>query len=500
MSAPSIAARTPAVRNTIWRDDLLSSTSLTPPSRAPLVQNHRAEYAAGMASCLRIIHSQKEAAPEKKRRVFQNQAAEIATYIKVGGVDKIAAVDSLANAAESVGIDADTATAIMSDAIQRAEVRRPDDKRTTFSIHCMAAKASRTLVTCNLSEVTPERIEWLWPGRVAVGKLTMIAGEPGLGKSQVALYVASVISIGGVWADRHERVQLGRVIILCAEDGLSDTIRPRVDAAAGDPSRVTVIRAVETKGDGGVTRASFNLAADLALLEQEIKRCGDVGLVVIDPISSYMGKIDSHKNTDVRSVLEPIGEMAERLRVAVLAITHLNKSDGKAINRFSGSIAFIAAARAAFTVVKDPDDETGSRHLFLQVKNNIAAPQPGLGFRLEQREVAAGVIGSSVAWDDSAPITLTADQALNSGGQKVEQTAKDDAAEFLRDVLAGGAVDVLDIEAEARAATMLSDNRRLKESKPFRDAAKALCIIKKRVGFGPGARVSWSLPTTPTTA
>jgi hypothetical protein len=93
----------------------------------------------------------------------------------------------------------------------------------------------------------------------------------------------------------------------------------------------------------------------LALLEQEIKRCGDVGLVLIDPVSSYMGKVDSHKNTDVRGVLEPIGEMAERLRVAVLAITHLNKSDGKAISRFIGSIAFVAAARAAFTVVRGPE-------------------------------------------------------------------------------------------------------------------------------------------------
>jgi putative DNA primase/helicase len=128
-----------------------------------------------------------------------------------------------------------------------------------------------------------------------------------------------------------------------------------VDAAGGDPSCITVVRAVETKGAGGVTRGSFNLAADLALLEQEIKRCGDVGLVLIDPVSSYMGKVDSYKNTDVRGVLEPIGEMAEGLRVAVLAITHLNKSDGKAISRFIGSIAFVAAARAAFTVVRDPE-------------------------------------------------------------------------------------------------------------------------------------------------
>jgi RecA-family ATPase len=334
---------------------------------------------------------------------------------------------------------------------------------------------------------------------VAVGKITLIAGEPGLGKSQVALYVASAVSTGGTWPDRHDPAPRGRVIILSAEDGLGDTIRPRVDAAGGDPSRITVIRAVETKADGGVTRASFNLAADLALLEQEIKRCGDVRLVVIDPVSSYMGKVDSHKNADVRGVLEPIGEMAERLRVAVLAITHLNKGDGKAINRFIGSIAFIAAARAAFTVVKDPDDETGTRRLFLQVKNNIAASQPGLALRLEQREIAPGIIGSSVAWDDSAPVTMTADQALNSGGQKAEQTAKDDAVEFLRELLADGAIDVLDIEAEARASAMLAENRRLKESKPFRDAAKALRVVRKRAGFGPGARMSWALPDAPTT-
>jgi RecA-family ATPase len=463
-------------------------------------QNSKAEYAAGVASCLRIIYSQREAASEKKRRVFQNQAAEIATYIKAGGVDKIEAVDSLANAANSVGIDPDTATAIMSAAIQQAEARLPDRKYESLSVDRIVEKPSRALVTCDLSDVTPQKIDWLWPGRVAVGKLTMIAGEPGLGKSQVALYVASVVSTGGFWADGYDRAPFGRVIILCAEDGLSDTIRPRVDAAGGDPSRITVIRAVESKGDGSTSRTSFNLSSDLALLEQEIKRCGDIGLVLIDPVSSYMGKVDSHKNTEVRSVLEPIGEMAERLRVAVLAITHLNKSDGKAINRFVGSIAFVAAARAAFMVVKDPDDDTGTRRLLLQVKNNIAASQSGLAFRLEQREIAPGVIGSSVAWDDSAPITLSADEALNGQGQKAKQTAKDDAVEFLRDLLAEGPVDVLDIEAEARAATMLSDKRRLRESKPFRDAAKALDIIKKRTGFGPGARVSWSLPRTPTTS
>jgi RecA-family ATPase len=355
-------------------------------------------------------------------------------------------------------------------------------------------KPGRALVTCALSDVVPEKVEWLWPGRVALGKLTMIAGEPGLGKSQLSIAIAATVTTGAPWPENDGHAPSGSVIILSAEDGIADTIRPRFDAAGGDPSRVTVIRAVQAAGAGGSGRQPFNLAADLALLEEEIKLRCDVRLVLIDPVSSYLGKIDSHKNTEVRSVLEPIGDMAERLRVAVLAITHLSKSDGKAINRVVGSIAFVAAARATFAVVADPDDEAGLRRLLLQVKNNIAPPQPGLAFRLVQQEVAPGVIGSAVAWDCSTPVTTTVDRALKGSATDEDRTAKDDAVEFLQEILASGPADVLDIEAEARAAAMLSETRRLKESKPFRAAADKLHVIKKRHGFGPGARVQWSLP------
>ena len=114
------------------------------------------------------------------------------------------------------------------------------------------------------------------------------------------------------------------------------------------------------------------MQADLDLLEGCLERIPDTRLnIVIDPISSYMGKVDSHKNADVRSVLEAAGEMAARHRVALLGITHFSKGGGqKAINQFIGSIAFVAAARTAYAVMADPDDET--RRLFMPVKNGLA--------------------------------------------------------------------------------------------------------------------------------
>jgi len=162
---------------------------------------------------------------------------------------------------------------------------------------------ARELVTCTLSDVMPEKIDWVWRGRLAVGKLTILAGEPGLGKSQVTLYVASTVTCGAKWVGSDERARRGRVLMLSAEDGLADTVRPRFDAAGGESSMVSIIRATRSIVPGGHTRGTFNLSADLSLLEQEIVRLGDVKLVIIDPLSSYMMNIDSHRNTDVRSSL-----------------------------------------------------------------------------------------------------------------------------------------------------------------------------------------------------
>ena len=234
------------------------------------------------------------------------------------------------------------------------------------------------LITRCASEIEPERVEWLWPGRIAKGKHTCIAGEPGTGKSQLATYVAAQISMGAAWPCDEGSAPQGSVLMLSAEDGEADTIVPRLHAAGADLGRVHIVSAVRT--DFRSSRG-FSLQADIELLEQKIAELGDVALITIDPISSYLGKTDSHKNAEVRGVLEPLSAMAERTRVAVLSVTHFSKAGAanttKALHRFIGSIAFVGAPRMAFAVIEDADDR--DRRLMLHAKNNLAAPAARAG-------------------------------------------------------------------------------------------------------------------------
>jgi putative DNA primase/helicase len=195
---------------------------------------------------------------------------------------------------------------------------------------------------------------------------------------------------------------------------------------------------------------------------------------------------------------EAVGEMAERRHVAIVGITHFSKSGQRAINAFLGSIAFIAAARAAFAVMKDDTDE--SRHLFLPVKNNLAPLGEGIAFRLEQHMIP-GADGcgpaSAVSWD-SAPVTATADQVMAANaGTAASHTAKADCIEFLEKVLADGWTEVVDVTAEAISAGLHAEGKQLKDNKPMRDARVSLKVETRRDGFGKGARWFWALPGTP---
>jgi putative DNA primase/helicase len=352
----------------------------------------------------------------------------------------------------------------------------------------------RDLVCVRASDVTPKPTEWFWPGRIARGKQTMVGGDPEAGKSTCLASIVAKATTGAVLPGGEHHAPVGNVIILQAEDGIEDTCVPRLIAAGADLKRVFFIGAVR-QGD---SERSFNFATDLDALEAKINEVGDVVLVIIDPISSYLGKTDSHKNAELRGVLEPVGRLAERTNVAVVSITHFNKAQagqsGKTIYRFIGSIGFIAAARAAFVVVEDPDDS--SRSLFLHAKNNLAPPPPGLAFRKTQTIIAGGIVTSLAQWD-LEPVAMTANQAMGESRDTHERSATDEVEDFLREVLAIEPRPVTEIETEARGAGFLKEGERIRQNKPFRAARARLGIETYKP---PGSMVGgwvWKLPKVP---
>jgi putative DNA primase/helicase len=288
-----------------------------------------------------------------------------------------------------------------------------------------------------------KHVEWLWQGRLARGKLTLLAGEPGIGKSQISIDIAARISKGGRWPDGNNAPS-GSVVILSAEDSADDTLRPRLEAADAALPRVHMLTATIIDGKP----VTFSLQVHLEMLGAKLVEIGDAAVVIIDPITSYMGKIDGHQTVDVRAVLEPLAAFAERHDVAVLAISHLPKaSQSKALHAVTGSLAFVAAARMVFIATKEPQT---ARRLLLPVKNNLGPLAAGLGFSLEQRFVGNEILASHVIWD-SAPVTTTADEAVAAASNQ-GATAMREAVDFLREELSTEARPAQDIRKAATSA------------------------------------------------
>lgn len=340
-------------------------------------------------------------------------------------------------------------------------------------------------VIVRLADVVPQPVKWLWVGRIALGKLTLIAGDPGLGKSFLTLDIAARVSRGLAWPDSgnvaHEPAG---VVLLSAEDDAADTIRPRLDAAGADVHRVIALQAVPTMGDNGQPAGTrmFDLSRDLDMLERAIFECPNCRLVVIDPLTAYLGaNADSHKNADIRSLLAPLATLAAKHGVALVAVTHLNKnSAGAAIYRTMGSLAFTAAARAAWVVTKDK--ENLHRRLFLPIKNNIAQDSGGLAYSIE---VVPGHVQPALAWE-SEPVCISADDALDSTPKDKAGGALEEAMDWLRDALVDGPRPAADIKAMAASEGI--------KARTLDRAKKELAVIASREGYSEKGRWVWHMP------
>jgi RecA-family ATPase len=273
---------------------------------------------------------------------FLEGAATLGAAVSGQWLPKNVVVDrlvQLAAAHNGFGLDNGQIERIIADAIPST--------RPVRSLEKLSSKPKRRLISHRASDLQPEKLTWVWPGRIPEGKLVLLGGPPGLGKSQVTAFIAAIVSNGGAWPCGEGSAAPGNVMIMSAEDGIQDTIVPRLIAAGANTHRVHIVAAA-SKPDG-TGRKTFSLKTDVDLLEMKAKEIGDVRLIIVDPISAYMGGSDGNGNVETREVLEPLADMANRLRIAVVAVTHLNKGGGggnqSALNRFAGSIAFRGSTR-----------------------------------------------------------------------------------------------------------------------------------------------------------
>lgn len=325
-----------------------------------------------------------------------------------------------------------------------------------------------------LSDVQPERVSWLWPGRIPLGKLTILDGDPGNGKSTLTLDIAARVSLGTEMPDgTHSYVDgPAGVVLLSAEDGLGDTIRPRLDAANADVSMITAITG--TVSDDG-SEDGFTLPQDLPHLCEAIISTG-ARLVIIDPIMAFLdGDTNSFRDQDVRRALAPLASIAEDTRAAILVVRHLNKAGaGNPLYRGGGSIAFIGAARSGLLVAVDPDDS--ERRIMAVTKSNLAAPVPSLAYRLQP--TSDGSV--QIAWEGSTGHTAT--QLLSGPRDDEERTARDEAKSLLKELLEYGPVAARVIWKEMEGADISKET--------VKRAKRDLGIVTERVG-GVGGSGYW---------
>lgn len=299
------------------------------------------------------------------------------------------------------------------------------------------------VLTC-LADVEPREVQWLWPGRVPAGRITLLVGRPGEGKSFVSLDMAARISNGRDWPDGGA-CPSGSVVLVSAEDDPADTIRPRLDAHLADVRKVHLLSMVRRRGEGGqLVEAMFTLE-DVPALQAALERHHDCKLIVIDPIGSFLGGgTDAHRDNEVRSVLAPVAKLAERYGPAVLIVAHRRKSAGSVADDLAlGSRAFTGIARAVWHLTRDPNNK--NRRLLLAGKNNLAPEGTGLAFDI-------GGIPPAIQWE-SNPVNMCADDALASESDgEGDGGALEEAMEFLRAELAEGRRTGAEVKEAAKAA------------------------------------------------
>lgn len=289
-----------------------------------------------------------------------------------------------------------------------------------------------------LADIKAERVEWLWRNRIPRKAVTVLAGMGGLGKSQLSLAIAAEATRGELTPDPLN------VLVLTAEDPLAAVVRPRAELAGANLERLFVVE-----------DDIIELPNDAARLRWYVEKY-NVGVLILDPLQAFIGaETNSHKDADIRrNVLRPLRDLAEQTNTAILPIMHFKKGDeSDVLYRVSGSVGFGNAARSALAVVRDPLGQDPDARVLAHIKSNFGREQPALRFRIE----GAGDAGlSRVVFGSEDPL-LTQEALFPRGRPGPAPTKRDEATQFIREVLAGGPVKAREIMDEAAEADISWD-------------------------------------------
>ena len=362
-------------------------------------------------------------------------------------------------------------------AIERIQSKEPVEKK----------EVGKSLVVESACEVQTKKVQWLWSKRFPLGKLTLFVGNPDNGKSLVTGDVAAAVTTGRDWIDSKNEIPPSDVLMLIGEDDVDDTTVPRLQAAGADLSKIYFLKSVVmTNGTGHTqTEREVQLDADLAEIKRILESHPNIRLIVVDPVSNYLGRTKMVSEQDVRAVLIPLKNLAATMNVAIIGVMHLNKKvDLSAINRIGGAMAFVGVARAARLFARDPENPD-TLHM-LRVKCNIAKRSGGLIYKTEPKLVEVGGSLESypfVQWIGETD--KTADDVLEPKGQGKGRPSEErtKAADWLRDFLKGGALPCGRIEDQGKGHHGFSK--------------KTLQRAKEEIGvcsFQKGRKWYWQLP------
>jgi hypothetical protein len=428
-----------------------------PPELLPLVADHR-----------QPIPEANTAGPQLTPGTRRPKLFKIACSMRKQGLD----VDSICSALRNIPCNPP---------LPEAEIRKLAEGSTRYDVQGQAPEETTELEMQSFSNVKLEKVQWLWPGRIASGKLNLFCGDPEKGKSLVSIDLAARVSQGIDFADGAKCPQ-GDVLMVSCEDDASDTVGPRLHHAGAVLDRIHRIKAVKvTLSDGSTGQSFFSLERDLPKLEAALEKFPDLRLIIIDPVAAFMGKVDTHKDAEVRAVLGPLADFAAAKRIAVVGIMHLRKSDAAAMLRVSGSIGFVAASRVVWGF--GPDPVIPDRQIMVCVKNNLGPKAVALAYKIvgSPRDSDIGII----EWL-SDRVTATADEVLDSSPKRARQHGSiEDAEDWLKTVLADGPVPSQRIED-------LAANQNF-SWRTVNSAKQQLGVKAKKAGFGGGWM--WTLPS-----